>query len=81
MNSPEAFQIFLPYARSNQRNKANEYCWSYGHWRAPEDWNESLIFGAWRAVGFAASALRLRASRSMKMSACGHTNVSVDVFA
>jgi hypothetical protein len=24
------------------KNKANEYCWSYGHWRVPEDWNESF---------------------------------------
>jgi hypothetical protein len=69
MNSPGAFQIFLPYVRSNQRNKANEYCSNYGRWRVPEDWSDSFVFGDWRAVGFAASALRLRASRSMKMSA------------
>jgi hypothetical protein len=81
MNSPGAFQIFLPYARSNQRNKANESLLELRTLARPRGLERVFDLRCLEGRRFAASALRLRASRSMKTSACGHTNVSLDVFA
>jgi len=55
MSSPEAFQILQSHDRSNQRKK--------GMLREVERLlvparNDSLLFGTWRGLGFAAAALR-----------------------